>query len=96
LFIWRNVAAFPPRRERAASTFAAGRDSLTGLAILLQRHLPEQSILASCLREREKVAEKRPTAAVSGEMRSLAGHAPSALPGFVAIQNLLHTKRKPI
>jgi hypothetical protein len=96
LFIWRNVAAFPPRRERGVTGLAAGRDSLTGLAILLQRHLPEPAVLASCLREREKAGEKRPSPGLLQEMQMLARNSTGAAPGFLAIQDLLHSKRKTI
>jgi hypothetical protein len=94
LFIWRNAGSFPPRRDRGGSGPAAGRDSLTGLAILLQRHLSEQAVLASCLREREKAGEKRPGPGVLREMQALARFSTGATPGFLAIQDLLHSKRK--
>jgi hypothetical protein len=57
LFIWRNLASFPPDRSSPARHI--GRDSLSGLSILLARHVPEKNLIDTCLAERQKSGEKR-------------------------------------
>jgi hypothetical protein len=97
LFIWRNTTSFPPQREQHdTARLGAGRDSLTGLAILLERHLPEKDLLACCLREREKAGDKQLNPNVVPQLESIVRTAPGATPGFASIQDLIAPKRKPL
>jgi hypothetical protein len=57
LFIWSNLAGFPP--DRSPAVRPTGRDSLSGLSILLARNIPEKNLIKTCLAERQKSGEKR-------------------------------------
>ncbi len=57
LLVWRNAAAFPPRRAGGEGVLAAevdGRDSTRGLLNLLRAHLPRSRLLANCWEQRRQ------------------------------------------
>jgi hypothetical protein len=92
LFVWRNLASFPP--ERSVPETRTGRDSLTGLSILLSRNVPENRVIEMCLAERQKSGEKRLRFDQLQRAQLSGAHARNPLEWFEAIRSELHTSRK--
>ena len=85
VFVWRNLSGFPP--ERALPARRTGRDSLSGLSILLARNVPEKNLIDTCLAERQKCGEKRLTRTQFENASFTAG---KVLERFEAIRQGLH------
>jgi hypothetical protein len=82
LFIWRNLAGFPP--DRLSPVRRSGRDSLSGLSILLARNVPEKNLIDTCLGEMRP--EQRGTVLVTTV------GAKHAFERYEAIRQQLHTQ----
>lgn len=51
LFIWKNSAAFPPAAESVRAETLSGRASISGLVMLLERHIRPADLAATCWNE---------------------------------------------
>ena len=86
LFVWSNLAGFPPDRSFPAAR--TGRDSLSGLSILLARNVPEKNLIDACLSERRKSGG---TMLRPDQLDQVRG---AAIEKFQAIRHELHDTRQ--
>ena len=92
LFVWRNLAGFPP--DMSIPARRTGRDSLTGLSILLARNVPEDRLIEICLEERQKSGEKRLRPDQMERALSSTLIVKSTLERFEAVRQELHTRKR--
>ncbi len=92
LFLWRSTSSFPPRTADTMEPIAAGRDALTGFAILLERNVPASELLATCIAERKKAGHPL-SGELIREMEVVSRAETTPVNGFRAVQTLLRSKR---